>query len=84
MYIAACPAFFYANDVSKNYNLAAGRISQNILPDPVDRMQGLPWKKPHHYIAVAIAMDDRIKNKDQLDQAVRRLEQGMSSPYLSS
>ena len=30
------------NDVSKKYDLAVNKIFQNILPDPVDRMQGLP------------------------------------------
>lgn len=70
--------------MSKKYDLAADKIFRKILPDPVVRIQGFRWNKPHYYIAAAIAMDDRIKNKDQLDEAVRRLEQGVSSPYLSS
>jgi hypothetical protein len=70
------------SDASKKYDLAVTKIFRKILPDPVVSKQGFRWNKPHHYIAAAIAMDARIKNKEQLDNAVRRLEQGLSAPSL--
>lgn len=60
-------------DVSRRYTMAVRKIFATVVPEPT-REQGLPWNKPNHYIATALAMNSRIREPAHLNDAVHRLE----------
>lgn len=68
-----------ASLIAKNYDRAMDLIFRNVLPDPTTGTnQGRRWNKPHHYLAAAVACDPATKNAQDVEAAVKKLEQGIS------